>query len=40
MRFIFRFDTLGFFGCVLVMCLKCFVVVACECACYMLYVMV
>jgi hypothetical protein len=34
MRFIFRFDTLGVSGCVLVMCLRCFVIVAC--ACYML----
>ena len=35
MRFIFRSDTLGVSGCVLVMCLRCFVVVAC--ACYMLW---
>jgi hypothetical protein len=35
MRFIFRSDTLGVSGCVLVMCLRFFVVVAC--ACYMLW---
>ena len=31
MHFIFRSDTLGVSGCVLVMCLRCFVVVARAC---------
>jgi hypothetical protein len=31
MRFIFRSDTIGVSGCVLVMYLRCFVVVACAC---------
>jgi hypothetical protein len=31
MRFIFRYDTMGVSGCVLVMCLRCFMFVACAC---------
>jgi hypothetical protein len=31
MCFILRSDTLGVFGCVLVMYLRCFVIVACAC---------
>jgi hypothetical protein len=35
MHFIFRSDILGVSGCVLVMCLRCFMIVVC--ACYILW---